>query len=80
MTKTQAQILELFQTLDTAEQRSLAEQLYETAVAGSFYARMTPQQRAELAESIAEADRGEGEDAAAFFDRMARKHGFARSA
>ena len=63
MTKTQAQILELFQTLDAGEKRELAEQLYETAVAGSFYARMTPEQRAELAESIAEADRGEGEDA-----------------
>ena len=78
MTKTQAQILELFQTLDALEKRELAEQLYETAVAGSFYARMTPEQRAELAESIAEADRGEGEDAASFFDRIARKHGFSR--
>jgi len=78
MTRTQAQILELFQTLDAAEKRELAEQLYETAVAGSFYARMTPEQRAELAESIAEADRGEGEDAASFFDRIARKHGFSR--
>jgi hypothetical protein len=78
MTRTQAQILELFQTLDASEKRELAEQLYETAVAGSFYARMTPEQRAELAESIAEADRGEGEDAASFFDRIARKHGFSR--
>jgi hypothetical protein len=78
MTRTQAQILELFQTLDVAERRELAEQLYETAVAGSFYSRMTPEQRAELAESIAEADRGEGEDAASFFDRIARKHGFSR--
>ena len=78
MTRTQAQILELFQTLDASEKRELAEQLYETAVAGSFYARMPPKQRAELAESIAEADRGEGEDAASFFDRIARKHGFSR--
>jgi hypothetical protein len=78
MTRTQAQILELFQTLDASEKRELAEQLYETAVAGSFYARMTPEQRAVLAESIAEADRGEGEDAASFFDRIARKHGFSR--
>jgi len=78
MTKTHAQILELFQTLDALEKRELAEQLYETAVAGSFYARMTPEQRAELAESTAEADRGEGEDAESFFDRIARKHGFSR--
>jgi hypothetical protein len=80
MTRTQAQILELFQTLDAGEKRELAEQLYETAVAGSFYSRMTLEQRAELAESIAEADRGEGEDAASFFDRIARKHGFSRPA
>jgi hypothetical protein len=80
MTRTQAQILELFQTLDVAEKRELAEQLYETAVAGSFFARMTPEQRAELAESIAQADRGEGEDATSFFDRIARKHGFSRPA
>ena len=80
MTRTQAQILELFQTLDAGEKRELAEQLYETAVAGSFYARMTPEQRTELAESIAEADRGEGEDATSFFDRIARKHGFSRPA
>ena len=80
MTRTQAQIPELFQTLNAGEKRELAEQLYETAVAGSFYARMTPEQQAELAESIAEADRGEGEDAASFFDRIARKHGFSRPA
>ena len=80
MTKTQAQILELFQTLDPAQKRELAEQLYETAVSGSFYARMTPEQRLELAESIAEADRGEGEDATTFFDRMARKHALSRRA
>ncbi len=80
MTKTQAQIIELFETLDAAQKRELAERLYETTVAGSFFARMTPEQRAELAESIAQADRGEGEDAATFFERMARKHGFARPA
>jgi hypothetical protein len=33
MTKTQAQIIELFRTLDPEEQREIAEQLYETAVA-----------------------------------------------
>jgi hypothetical protein len=78
MTKTHAQILELLQTLDPAEKRELAERA--TAVGGSFYARMTPEQRAELAESIAEADCGEGEDATSFFERMARKHGYSRLA
>ena len=33
-----------------------------------------------VARTIAEADRGEGEDAASFFDRMAQKHGFSRPA
>jgi hypothetical protein len=80
MTRTQAQIIELFQTLAADEKRELAEQLYETAVAGSFYDRMTPEQRAQLGESIAQADRGEGEEASAFFSRMAQKYGFARQA
>ena len=44
MTKTQAQIIELFKTLDRTEQREVAQQLYERAVVGSFYDRMTPQQ------------------------------------
>ena len=80
MTQTQAQIIELFQTLDAAEKRELVEQLYETAIAGSFYERMTPEQRAELDESISQADRGEGVEAGAFFDRMAKLHGFKRTA
>ena len=37
MTNTQAQILELFQTLPQSEQHDLAEQLYEQATRGSFY-------------------------------------------
>ena len=43
MTKTQAQIIELFKTLDQMEQREVAQQLYERAVVGSFYDRMTLQ-------------------------------------
>jgi hypothetical protein len=41
MTRIQAQIIELFKTLDQTEQREVAQQLYERAVAGSFYDRMT---------------------------------------
>jgi hypothetical protein len=59
MTKVQAQIIELFKTLDPAEQREVAEQLYERTTAGSFYDRMTPEQRAELDEGIAQAERGQ---------------------
>jgi hypothetical protein len=80
MTKTQAQILELFQTLPEAEKRELAEQLYEQAVRGSFYDRTTPEQRAELDRSIAEADRNEGAEVSVVIDRLARKFGFARTA
>ena len=79
MTRTQAQILELFQTLGADEKRELAEQLYETAVAGTFYDQMTHEQRREFEESLAEADRGEGVPSNEFFDRMARKYGFDRA-
>lgn len=76
MTKTQAQIIELFETLDQTEQREVAEQLYERTVVGSFYGRMTPQQRAELDEGIAQAERGQVRPAAEVFDRLAKRFGF----
>ena len=80
MTRTQAQILELFQTLPEAEKRELAEQLCEQTVRGSFYDSMTPEQRAELDRSIAEADCGEGAEVSVVIDRLAKKYGFPRSA
>jgi hypothetical protein len=76
MTKTQAQIIELFKTLDPTEQREIAEQLYERTVAGSFYDRMTPQQRGELDEGIAQAERGQVRPATEVFDRLAKRFGF----
>jgi predicted transcriptional regulator len=76
MTRTQAQIIELFKTLDQTQQREVAQQLYERAVAGSFYDRMTLQQRAELDEGIAQAERGEVRPAEEVFDRLARRFGF----
>lgn len=76
MTKTQAQIIELFKTLDRTEQREVAQQLYERAVAGSFFDRMTPQQRADLDEGIAQAERGEVRPAEEIFDRLAERFGF----
>ncbi len=76
MNKTQAQIIELFKTLDPVEQREIAEQLYETAVAGSFYDRMTPEQRCQLEEGIAQAERGQVVPAEEAFERLARRFGF----
>jgi predicted transcriptional regulator len=76
MTKTQAQIIELFRTLAPAEQREIAEQLFETAVAGSFDDRMTPEQHRQLDEGIAEAERGQVIPAEEVFDRLAKRFGF----
>jgi predicted transcriptional regulator len=76
MTKTQAQIIELFKTLDQAEQREVAEQLYERTVVGSFYDRMTPQQRADFDEGIAQAERGQVRPAEEVFDGLAKRFGF----
>ena len=78
MTRTQTQILDLFRTLADDEKRELATHLYETAVNGSFFDRMTTAQRAELATAIAEADRSEGVVAEEFFAEMAEKHRFDR--
>ena len=84
MTKTQSKIVELFKTLPVVEQRELAEHLYESALNAkrsetSFSATLSASQRAELKQSIAEADRGEGAPADEVFDRLAKKHGFARA-
>ena len=76
MTKSQAQIIELFKTLDPVEQREVAEQLYERTVAGSFYDRITPEQRAALDEGIAQAERGQVLPAEEVFDRLAKRFGF----
>lgn len=79
MTRTQAQIIELFQTLPVGERRELAEQLYERAVRSSFFDTMSAEQRAQLDRSIAEADRDEGDPVDIVFDRLASKLGIARS-
>lgn len=76
MSRTQAQILELFRALPAAEQIEFVLRLSEEAVSPSFYDRMTPDQRAELEEAIAEADRGEGETASEVFRQLAEKYGF----
>jgi hypothetical protein len=45
---------------------------------GSFYDRMTSEQRAELDEGIAQAERGQVRLAEEVFDRLAKRFGFAR--
>jgi hypothetical protein len=76
MTKIQVQIIELFKSLDPIEQREIAEQLYETTLAGSFHDRMTAAQRADLDNGIAQEDRGQVVPAEGAFDRLAKRFGF----
>ena len=60
MTRTQAQIVELIARLSLAERRELFEHVQQTGLLEqTFYSGMTPEQRAQLDEGIAQADRGE---------------------
>lgn len=76
MTKTQAQIIELFKTLIPPSSGRLPSNSSKTTYAGSFYDRMTPEQLAELDEGIAQAERGQVRPAEEAFDRLARRFGF----
>ena len=79
MTKTQAHIVELIAQLPIAERRELFEHVQETgALDESFYSRMTPEQRAQLDDGIAQADRGEVVDGNEAFDRLAKRFNFKR--
>ncbi len=80
MTKTQTQILTLIATLPLEERRELVEHMYDANMFGaSFYDRMTPEQRTELEESIAQADRGEVVPSDQVFNQLAQKLGFSRA-
>ena len=60
MKTTQYQISELFEQLPLAEKRGVAAELYERAVLGKIGpAKLTPEQQADLAIAIEQADRGE---------------------
>jgi hypothetical protein len=48
------------------------------SVVGSFYDRMTPEQRAVLDEGIAQAERGQVRTGEEAFDRLAKRFGFAQ--
>jgi hypothetical protein len=76
MTKTVTRILQLFQTLPARDQRELVDQLKEAARGGSFYNRMSAQQRVELDEGLSEAERGETVPAGETFDDIALRFGF----
>ena len=74
MTKRQAQIVELIAQLSLAERRELIEHVQETGLLDdSFYSRMTPEQRAQLDEGIAQAERGQVVDGNDAFDRLAAR-------
>jgi predicted transcriptional regulator len=79
MTKTQAQIVELIAQLPLAERRESIEHVQQTGLLyDSFYSRMTPEQRAQLEEGIAQAERGEIVDGNEAFDRLAERFNFKR--
>lgn len=50
------------------------QRIYESADGSSFVSRLNESQRAELAEAIAEADRGDVVDADEVFRRLAEKY------
>lgn len=79
MTSSQAQIVELIAQLSLAERRELFEHVREAGLLEeSFYSRMTPEQRAQLDEGIAQADRGEVVDGDEVFNQLASRFNFKR--
>ena len=80
MTPVQTKILEMFRSLPNNEQQELVAHLAGVAAPETFYEQMTPEQRAKLECSIAEADRGEGLSATEVFAQLAKKYGFGRAA
>ena len=79
MTETQTRIVQLFKTLPPTDQRALIEHLAETAQIGSFYERLSADQRAQLDDGIAQAERGETVSAVDVFDSLAKRFGFSNA-
>ncbi len=80
MTRTQAHIVELIAKLSLTERRELFEHVKQTGLLEqTFYAGMTPEQRAQLDEGIAQADRGEVVDADEAFNGLASRFNFKRA-
>lgn len=80
MTKAQERIVELIAGLSLAERRELLAHVRDAGLLDpSFYAGMTPEQRGQLDDGIAQADRGdviEGDEA---FGRLAARFNFKRA-
>ena len=80
MTRKQAQIVELIAQLPLTERRELIEHVQESGLLDdAFYSRMTPEQRAQLDEGIAQADRGEVVDGDETFKQLASRFNFKRT-
>ena len=80
MTSVQAQIIDLMAQLPLSERRELVEHMYDVNLFDeSVIDKLSPEQRARLDESIAQANRGEGIASHAVFDGLAKKFGFSRA-
>jgi hypothetical protein len=80
MTKTQAQIVELVAQLSVAERRELVEHMQQAGLLDdTFHGHMTAEQRAQLDEGIAQADRGKVVDGGEAFGRLAGRFNFKRT-
>ena len=80
MTKTQARIVELVAQLSPEERRELIEHMQQAGLLDdTYYGRLSADQRAQLDEGIAQADRGEVVDGGEAFDRLAARFNFKRT-
>ncbi len=80
MTKTQARIVELVAQLSPEERRELIEHMQQAGLLDdTYYGRLSVDQRAQLDEGIAQADRGEVVDGGEAFERLAKRFNFKRT-
>lgn len=80
MTRAQERIVELIGKLTLAERHELFEHVRDAGLLDeTFYAGMTPGQRAQLDDGIAQADRGEVVDGGEAFNRLAARFNFKRA-
>ena len=69
----------MISSLPLEQRRELVEHLYDVNLFGpNFYDHMSPEQRADLEESIAQSDRGEVVPSEHVFAELAQKFGFKR--
>ena len=75
MTKAQLQIIELIAGIPLKQRREVVEHIQSQLLDETFYDRMTLEQRVHLEHGMAQADRGEGEEASIVMERLTRKLG-----